>query len=380
MPLPPRPPPPKKGPPGLDPRVFEARARGALLGLAVGDALGSTNEFRKLPAPLFPQLCDGPLTEMKGGGQFSLKPGQVTDDTQMACCIAQVLKADRKLEPEVLARAYVKWLDQAFDVGELTRTVLTMLKEGRHWENAARQTWLSGGKRQAGNGSLMRTAPIGVFFARDQKARIEASLRDSQLTHYDPRCQLACTIFNGSLAAAINWFDKPKGPPGKVAPPPPSGAASKAQLDAIVAGGLADISLAGAQLGHTAPDFVIDVKDAAAALRADIDAARKDDPLLYGPELHMHAHEGFVRVAFRLAYWELFHAPSFEAALIDVVNRGGDADTNGAICGALLGATYGEHAIPERWRTPVLEALGVPGRGPLWDLYHPRHLLPLVGN
>src|SRR6185312_17217461 len=105
-------------------------------------------------------------------------------------------------------------------------------------------------------------------------------------------------------------------------------------------------------------------------LAADLAAARRDDPDLYG-DLHLHGSAGFVRVAFRLAYWELWHAPSFEGALVDVVNRGGDADTNAAITGALLGACYGEGAIPSEWTKAVLE---FPGR----DGLHPRTLLGLV--
>ncbi len=84
-----------------------------------------------------------------------------------------------------------------------------------------------------------------------------------------------------------------------------------------------------------------------------------------------------MRIAFRLAFWELLHAPSFEAGLVDVVNRGADADAHGAITGALLGAFHGEEAIPAEWKRMVLESMAVV-RGPLWNLYHPRHLLPLV--
>ena len=74
-----------------------------------------------------------------------------------------------------------------------------------------------------------------------------------------------------------------------------------------------------------------------------------DDPQLYGPEVHLQDQEGFVRVAFRLAFWELLHAPSFAAGVIDAANRGGDADTNAAIAGALLGAHHGRVAIPDAW-------------------------------
>ena len=84
-----------------------------------------------------------------------------------------------------------------------------------------------------------------------------------------------------------------------------------------------------------------------------------------------------MRIAFRLAFWELLHAPSLEAALVDVANRGADADAHGAITGALLGAFYGEDAIPAEWKQLVLESMATV-RGPLWTLYHPRHLLALA--
>ncbi len=80
----------------------------------------------------------------------------------------------------------------------------------------------------------------------------------------------------------------------------------------------------------------------------------------------------------RIAFWELLHAPSIEAALIDVANRGGDADTNGAIAGALLGAVHGERAIPARWRRLVLHALENAAPSALRDTYHPARLLDLV--
>jgi ADP-ribosylglycohydrolase len=96
--------------------------------------------------------------------------------------------------------------------------------------------------------------------------------------------------------------------------------------------------------------------------------------------LSLHHHQGFVRVAFRLAFWELVHAGSFEAGLIDVVNRGGDADTNGAVTGALLGSLYGEAHIPSTWRARVLDALQDEPPSPLRDTYHPRRLLDLIAG
>lgn len=113
------------------------------------------------------------------------------------------------------------------------------------------------------------------------------------------------------------------------------------------------------------------------AILEDMNLALEPDPQLYDSEAHLLETQGFVRVALRLAFWELFRAPSFEAALIDVVNRGGDADTNAAIAGALLGAYWGEEAIPARWRRLVLSALEGQD-GPFASRYHPRRLLDLV--
>jgi ADP-ribosylglycohydrolase len=120
-----------------------------------------------------------------------------------------------------------------------------------------------------------------------------------------------------------------------------------------------------------------DRRAAVAAVHEDLNLALEDDPGLYAGEVHLHEAEGFVRVALRLAFWELYRAPSFEAALVDVVNRGGDADTNAAVTGALLGAYWGEEAIPARWRRTVLSALEGE-TGPFADTYHPRRLLELV--
>jgi hypothetical protein len=110
-------------------------------------------------------------------------------------------------------------------------------------------------------------------------------------------------------------------------------------------------------------------------LAEDLQAAQRSDPALDGPDLEIAGRmAGFVRVAFRLAFWELFHAPSFEAGLIDVVNRGGDADTNGAIAGALLGARFGVMGIPSRWRHAVLDAPPEERLGEMAETCHPARM------
>ncbi len=355
------PPPPRKkktfGPAGPTEQQVQSRARGALLGLSVGDALGATTDTKKLPAPPFPTLCDGLHTEVRGGGPFALKPGQVTDDTQMACVLAEGLKEHHHYEWIETAKAYAKWVPVAFDVDPQVRAALALVSEGRHPEIAGKRVWLESSQRAASNGSLPRAVVLGVFFARDRKARVEATLQDAQTTHYSPHCQLAGVILNATIAAAILTHKE-----------------HLEQEDALKAIE-AELSIAAADLGRALPDFVVQVKMASEELRADLRASMDPDPLLYGPEVHMFNQEHWVRVALRLALWELWHAPTFEAGLIDVVNRGADADTNAAVAGALLGAKWGEEAIPERWSGRVLD---VNGPGPLFQRYHPRELLTLM--
>lgn len=358
MPLPPRPPPKKKPLFGAGPsdEVLLDRMRGALMGLAVGDALGTTHEFKQIIAPGFPALMEG-HRDIVGGGPFKVKAGQVTDDTHMAICLATSLRTHKAFNPDDVVARYREWSKVAFDIGNQTKEVLH--HSLKNWPyDASKAVWLKSQKRACGNGSLMRTAPIGVFFSKDKEGRAKASADDSALTHYDPRCQLACVTLNSAIAHAIHRTDK-------------------LTVQQLISTAASEMGIGAAHFGKRDPEFVRDTQEAMEILRVDLQRAADPDPKLYGPELHLHQMQGFVRVAFRYAFWQLLHAPSFEAALIDVVNRGGDTDTNAAIAGALLGAWYGESAIPARWKSAVLTALEW-GRGPFANEYHPRELLKLL--
>jgi ADP-ribosyl-[dinitrogen reductase] hydrolase len=338
------------------PTIDRARAQGALLGLAAGDALGTTLEFARCRAPPFPQMAGGPHTEITGGGPFQLEPGQVTDDTQMATCLSASLRHCRGFDPADAARRYLAWESHAFDVGTQTARALAALRDGADPADAGRWVWRAHDPRPAGNGSLMRTAPLGIYFAQEPHVRRSASLADSAITHFDPRCQLACAGFNAAVAVAL------------------TGAGTAAEMAEAARN---ELWGAAGQLRRQEPLESRRVAAALDALEEDLFLAGQPDPKLYGPEVHLHDTAGYVRVAFRLAFWELLHARTFEAGVIDAVNRGGDADTNGSIAGALLGAFHGVAAVPPRWRERVLEALDNRS-GPLRDLYHPRVLLRLV--
>lgn len=325
--------------------------------MAVGDALGTTLEFTKPSPKPFTPLLDGPHVSIIGAGPFNVAKGQVTDDTQMAVCLGSSLLEHGRFDPADVAARYRAWVRLAFDAGNLTRQSLQAMAQG-DVERAGLHVWTDSGRNNAGNGSLMRTAPIGVFFGADAEARRAASLADSALTHADPRCQLACAAFNAAIAAAIQGADR---------------------VDTLVDVASSELDAAAAVLRSTTPELLAETEPAVAALQDDLAAARMDDPELYSVTgLHLLRAQGFVRVAFRLAFWELLHAPTAAAGLIDAVNRGGDADTNGAIVGALIGAYHGAEALPAAWRTAVLKAMSEVPASPWWTTYHPRLFLPLA--
>lgn len=320
-----------------------------MLGLAIGDALGATHEFKSIAAPPFPTLATGPLTGIVGGGPFGLAAGQVTDDTQMATCLFASLRLSGGFDPTDVAARYVAWSHVAFDIGTQTSRAVALLKPPHRTLEAGKEVWLKSGRNAAANGSLMRTAPIGALLTDSPDERRRAAVADSALTHYDPRCRLACAAFDAAIAAAV--------------------CGSTDALEMWQAA-VDEVSVASELI---AADYVGDesLRDAVTALQSDLRFARQDDPELYGPVLHLGKSEGFVRIAFRFAFWELLHAPTFMAAVLDAANRGGDADTNAAIVGALVGSRVGVEGIPMDWQRVVLDCAADGSEA--WSVtYHPK--------
>ncbi len=319
----------------------EDRARGVLWGQAVGDALGTTNEFLKEPRALH---------DMIGGGPFGLVPGQVTDDTHMAICLAESLAEKKRYDAEDAARRYVAWSKKTFDIGNQTSATLHQVETGVKALLAGHVVWEAARRDAAANGSLMRCSPLPVFFAEDAAALRRAALDDSAITHADPRCRIAVAAFAAAIRHALT-----------------DPAATAVSMHAAARD---EIALAARELADTPAE----TERAVAMLREDLELAKNDDPGL-GREVSTKA--GYVRVAFRLAFHALLHAKSFDRALLSVVSLGGDADTNGAIAGALLGAFFGEQGIRPDWRKKVAEACEGDA---LWgDRYHPRRLFAVLG-
>jgi ADP-ribosylglycohydrolase len=282
----------------------------------------------------------------------------VTDDTQMAICLADAIADVRRFDAKEVARRYCEWMDVAFDIGRQTRAALTVIKQGRSASESGFIIWEANGRQPAANGSLMRISPAAVYFVDDAASLRQVAIDDSAITHADPRCRIACAAL---VAAERHALVEPSATP-----------------ESMRAAALAQLSEAARCLGARTPDECID--RAIKGLTTDLELAACDDPQLESEEAHMYLQAGFVRVAFRLAFWELLHAPSFKCCVLDCTNRGGDADTNAAIAGALFGALVGQREIPVEWRNKVETCRPVKQqKDNIWNRkYHPTRLFRLL--
>jgi len=286
------------------------RAAGVLLGTAVGDALGAGYEFGQ--APLGPE---GPA--MIGGGLGDFAPGEWTDDTTMAWCVADVAATGVDLRsPEALtaiAHRFREWYETGpADIGIQTSAVLRSAgaaPTGAALAAAAAELHARTG-RTAGNGSLMRTAPVALAHLGDRQAIAEAARAVSDLTHADPDAAAACVLWCLAIDRAVR----------------------ESVLDIRSGLSLLDPS----------------ARDRWAGL---IDEAEVGPPARLAPN-------GHVVPAFQAAWSAIVHTPVPEgdpaghlpAALVTAIGIGDDTDTVAAIAGGLLGARWGASAVPADWR------------------------------
>jgi len=272
------------------------RAVGALLGLAVGDALGTTLEFSGRDSK-------PPLKDMIGGGPFGLRPGEWTDDTSMALCLACSLRDRGRLECRDLMARFVRWWRQGensptgrcFDIGLTTRTALARFERSGDPMAGSRDP------RTAGNGSLMRLAPVAVRWHADADSAVAAAREQSATTHAAAAAVDGCAYFAALLVEAIQG-------------------ATKARV-------LAPRAFAGA------PEI--------AAIAAGSWNGKTRDRI---------ASSGYVVDTLEAALWSVAGATGFEAAVLTAANLGDDADTVAAVTGQLAGALWGAAGIPDRWR------------------------------
>jgi ADP-ribosylglycohydrolase len=280
------------------------RFHGALLGLATGDAVGTTVEF-KAPGT-FP-----PVTDMTGGGPFRLEPGQWTDDTSMALCLAESLVERQGFDAVDQLERYVRWSDEGhlssngrcFDIGTTVSGALRRFQQTREPYSG------SVDPDSAGNGSIMRLAPVPMAYFHRPAEALARSVESSRTTHQAPQALDACRYFGGLILGALQGLPKET----LLAPgfSPVAGAFEEAPL--------------GAEVGAIAQGSF----------------KHKQPPAIRGG--------GYVVDSLEAALWAFYHTETYEAGCLMAANLGNDADTTAAVYGQLAGAYYGLSGIPARW-------------------------------
>lgn len=315
----------------LSPR--QSRVTGALLALHAGDSLGATLEFRT-HLQIRSRYPQG-IRDIIGGGTFDWPAGHATDDSDMTRAVVLAYKSlhDYKSGPQALSDdtdvarlagdKFLAWLDGDWpdpdrklgmlpkDVGNATARGLDKYRRSRDPDNAG------AGPGSAGNGSLMRCLPTGLF-QRDLEKVTTESIRISRITHNDFRCTTACAVYNHIVAALIEG----------------------ASVDYAVRAGKA----VAARLEKRRDGEVYCAVQRGTELRVE-------DMVKSGPPPDMKGNcSGYVLESLTVAVAAVLDSRCLEDVLVDVIRIGHDTDTNAAIAGGLLGARDGEAAIPERWR------------------------------
>lgn len=285
---------------------MKKRIAGALFGVAVGDALGGPMEFmgeEQIAAKY------GRLATMVGGGWLSLRPGEITDDTQMTLCVAEGIVEEPQAPIQAIGRRFIEWANGGpKDIGGACASSIYNAQRiggqaptAEQWEEAGKTTQRRQGHPVEGNGALMRSVYPGLFYASRVQA-ITAAQRIAKMTHAGERSTEACILY----ARMIH---------------------------------LLTASESCAQDTQAPREFLAEHCQAV----PEYYAAATTEDVVYG------RLGGWVVDSMRIAVGSVATTGSFKDAVVTAVNLGGDADTNGAITGGLAGAWYGYDAIPAEW-------------------------------
>ena len=293
---------------------MENRYLSCLLGLAVGDALGTTLEFKN------PGSFE-PIDRMVGGGPFELDVGQWTDDTSMALCLAESLIEQQGFDAADQMRRYVRWMQQGhlsstgncFDIGNTVHSALTRFMISGSPYSGDTDPY------SAGNGSIMRLAPIPLVYRKRIDLATQRAAQSSRTTHGAAEAVDACRLFTVMILGALE---------GR----------SKSEL-------------------LTAYEPIKGMWQAK-PLVAKIEGIRsgsyieKQPPSIQGT--------GYVVKSLEAALWAFATTDDFREGALKAVNLGDDADTTGAVYGQIAGAYYGH--IPEDWLSllcgrPLIESM-----------------------
>lgn len=282
----------------------KSKCRGMLVGLAVGDALGTTLEFKQ-------RGSFEPIETIIGGGPFSMKPGRWTDDTSMTLCLADSLIEKNDFDAADQMEKYIDWYRNGynssdggcFDIGLTTRNALM------RFEDTGEAYSGSDNPRTAGNGSIMRLAPVVIKYFKNTGELLQFAALSSKTTHAAPEAVQSCMLLALYLKAFVENHDK---------------------------------------------EYILSNEFISEVQRLIPDLEPKVDNILQGSYASKTENQivssAYCIATLEAALWAFYHGADFRETLLKAVNLGDDADTVGAVTGQLAGAFYGYENIPADWR------------------------------
>jgi ADP-ribosylglycohydrolase len=320
-----------------------SRIQGSLIGLAVGDALGAAVEFR--PKAYMEQ---NPVSDMQGGGTWGLETGQWTDDTSMALCLAAslIVKGDFNGYDQLVRykwwyrKGYMSSTGACFDIGYSTREAIEEFEKRQQQNARILQTQLGitisehsfdktieekfsqvkldvdcGAVDAAGNGPLMRLAPVPLFYYRSESHAIQNAGSSARFTHGDPKAIDACRFYSSLIWNAINGVSKDN---------------------------LLNSNFYRQHFNRGLHEDVMKIVEGSYKTKNGYEDGIRG--------------KGYILDALEAALWAFYNDEnSFEKGVLLAVNLGDDTDTTAAIYGQLAGAVYGIEGIPQRWRDRLFQ-------------------------
>lgn len=297
------------------------RFRGAILGLAAGNALGLPVEGESAHAIRrhFPAGINEVSVEERH------RPWD--DDLSQAAILAELLLESGELDPEAFASRLVVWArENGRGIGGLTQSAIEELSRTGSPQEAARVAWERNAMSNAGNGAVMRCPPVALRHMRSGADLIQTARTSALVTHYDPRCEWSTVVTTVALATCLN------GKPVAVQ----------------------DLAVAVKAIGgdEWLADSLEQVAEAIHSVEgATLKELELDDPV----------DMGYTLKAMQVALWCMAQSGGFEQTVVAVVNEGGDTDTNGALAGAVMGARLGASSIPNRWLDNIADVQRLTG-------------------
>ena len=281
----------------------ENRIRGSLVGLALGDAIGTTLEFK-------PRDSYDPIDNLVGGGPFELEPGQWTDDTSMALCMTNSLIECKGFDPFDQMKRYICWYREGycsstgdcFDIGATVETALLSFESSGNPFSGSTDPW------SAGNGSIMRLAPVPIYYNNNLMDAITYSGESSKTTHRAEESVAGCQLLGSVLWHLFNGTGK--------------NALLEQSIQAI-----ADLSI-------KLPEKITNIGQGA----------------FHGKLRNEIRGSGYVVDSLEAALWCFYQTETYHNAVLLAANLGDDADTTAAVCGQIAGAHYGYDSIPKEWK------------------------------